>query len=80
MLQHNYLRMIDNAEVEITLLNSNGAFEQLILSQRTRYRNWVMWKDTKSSPFHDYEIFVLRSTAFLGFKKNVPEEKNASME
>ena len=39
-----------------------------------------MWKDTKSSPFHDYEIFVLRSTAFLGFKKNVPEEKNASME
>ena len=80
MLQHNYLRMIDNAEVEITLLNSNGAFEQLILSQRTRYRNWVMWKDTKPSPFHDYVIFVLQSTAFLGFKKNVPEEKNASME
>lgn len=51
--------MIDNAEVEITLLNSNGAFEQLILSQRTRYRNWVMWKDTKSGPFHGYEIFVL---------------------
>ena len=56
--------MIDNAEVEITLLNSNGAFEQLILSQRTRYRNWVMWKDTKSGPFHGYEIFVLLSTAF----------------